>query len=189
MAQEFAISREKLFSKAENFDEKAAQALTHEACKENPALAGALKALQKHEDVEEALDRFLACAAAHGFDMLCLGISAPKYTVSSNVRNKLKKIRPRVRNGAAKVFQVEFGSLELEATPYTTHMAAYISGEIDSNSIRKPVGETAEAHKENDPSGDPKKKTKKIAKKQEENLDDILAEFSTVSTSKKKGKK
>ena len=157
------------------------------------------------DDIEEIFDKALAVMGACGLGAMTCGINTPAdIKAFPNVRNKSKKVRPRIRAVAQMAIVDEDGAsklgLDVKKHVADSHAAAIVSGECPTILLgdfiwtkEKGVHEPTAAKSENtqESAGGKKKKKGKAAKQDDDDdLDALLGEFGLeVKTSTKKKKK
>lgn len=147
------------------------------------------------EAMESLLDRVLFAASRCGSSELDVGVTPPALKIGSFVRNKAKKIRVTLRLAAKELVTSTEPKAAKSAVKDevlkkvlqgTADLQQLMLPKIDTSKVTKKV-EVVEEVKEEAPK---KGKKGKVAKKEDENLDDIFAEFGiTIDSKKKKNKK
>jgi len=146
--------------------------------------------LQLGEDA--AINRACLVLRAAGQATADLGFPSPtSLDVPTELRNKLKKVRTKLRTAVLAQLRAATPSMEACAAPYD----AIVAGEVpaESSFTAPAFFELAEEPKDAEGPADEKSKKKKggKAEKPEEDLDALLAEFgcTPAAAGKKKGKK
>lgn len=157
----------------------------------NPDVAGALVAAQKREG-EDRVDALLACLVPlNSFFALGIRPAETSPTLSSGLRNRIKKLRTKLRNSAGDEFFSVPVPTETTAKVAKANEAALEALLKLAHDPASAVQQEKEKEKENIPNGETPEKTKKSKAKAkaapgaEEDLDDLLKEFGVDPTAKK----
>lgn len=213
-AQQFSTWREAHFEILGEADEEELKKQLVAKCKECDMLAGALAMLRRSktskktdEDLEEIFDKALAVMGACGLGAMTCGINTPAdIKAFPNVRNKSKKVRPRIRAVAQMAIVDEDGDkklgLDVNKHVKDSHAAAIVSGECPTillgefiwtkgQGVHVPSATAAKAENtQESATGGKKKKKGKAKAADDEDLDALLGEFGIeVKETKKKKKK
>jgi len=148
----------------------------------HPSVAGAMAAAQKREG-EEKLDALLACLGS----FFALGVRPDKdaLVLSSTLRNRVKKLRTKVRNAAgAGEFDI---ALPAGTKADEKALEKVVREAHDPVSVEEKEKEKEKENLPNEASPEKPKKSKAKAKGAPENedLDDLLKEFGVTATDKK----
>jgi len=180
-ALQVAFERDRL-ARADAMDRLEWPAVLEAAQAAATAASGALAAVSS-DDPEERLDLRLACLGS--FFVLGMRVSADSPALSSNLRNRVKKLRERLRKAADK------GEFAFEASQGTAADQAALQRALEAAAGLQPPEPQAVAVEAQAPAAKSKKSKAKAAKPEDEDLDALLAELGgdAASSKGKKGKK